>query len=106
LNVSRPVLLYIGAEGTVVSNRDILINFPANERPMPFASVETQEEATALTVLMCECQPIAHMHMPRMPWYTYRPFGGSFEEIQRAANEFETYYQAMLNKLPSVKAAA
>jgi len=106
LNVSRPVLLYIGADGTVVHDRDILINFPANERPMPFASVETEEEATALTVLMCECQPIAHMYVPRKPWYTYRPFEGTFEEIQRAANDFETYYQSMLNKLPPVKVAA
>lgn len=39
LNVNRPVLLYIGPEGTVVHDRDILINFPAEQRPMPFASV-------------------------------------------------------------------
>jgi hypothetical protein len=106
MNVNRPVVLYIGPEGTVIHDRDALINFPADQRPKPFASVETEKDAAALTVLLCQSQPLSHPRMPGKPWYTYRPFDGSFEAQQKAANDFEAYYGAMLERRAKVGAAA
>jgi hypothetical protein len=106
LNVDRPVVLYIGADGTVIHDREVLIKFPADQRPKPFASTDTFEEATALTVLMCETQLTAHPLVKDRPWYTYRPFEGSFEAYQKAANDFEAYYQSMRNRRQPMDAAA
>jgi hypothetical protein len=102
----RPVVLFIGADGTVIHDRTVLTKFPADQSLKPFASVETHEEATALTVLRCETQLTANPLVKDRPWYTYRPFEGNFEAFQKAANDFEAYYQSMRNRRPPVDVAA
>jgi hypothetical protein len=90
-HLSRKYTLHICADGTITyrTEKEPIFNGVA----LPFFSVDTENEAKTLQVILCSRQYKSHPLMPNQPWYTFPNFAGEIEDIDRVAEVFAEMYE-------------
>ena len=76
-DLARPVKLHVCKDGTITYRRPPQPVF--NGVALAFFSVETEEEAKALQVLMCAAQYCEHPDLPGQTWYRRWQFTGEID---------------------------
>jgi len=88
----RPVLLHVCKDGTITYRR---VGQPVfNDRALPFFSVNTEEEARNMQVLMCAAQHGPHPDLlTDETWYRHWQFSGEVEDIDTLSDTFREAYE-------------
>lgn len=90
-DMNRPVKIHVCKDGTITYRRAGKPVF--NNRALPFFSVNTEEEAQTLQVLLCSSQYEEHPDLPGQTWYRHWQFGGELEDIQALTETFNNAYE-------------
>lgn len=95
-DLERPVMLHVCKDGTITFRRRGQPVF--NGRALAFFSVETEEEAQTLQVLMCSAQYGEHPDLPGETWYRRWQFSGELDGLPEICDDFAKAYQSVLDR--------
>ena len=90
-DLQRPIMMHICKDGTITYRKRGEPVF--NGRALPFFSVDTEEEAQDLQVMLCSLQYDTHPDLPPTePWYRYWQFSGELDGIPEVTAKFRELY--------------
>ena len=93
-DLARPIKLHVCKDGTITYRK---VGQPVfNGLALPFFSVDNEQHAEALQILLCALQYVRHPDQPEREWYKHWQFGGELEDIPELADEFRRTYVKML----------
>lgn len=98
-DLERPVMLHVCKDGTITFRRHGQPVF--NGMALPFFSVESEEEAQTLQVLMCSAQYGEHPDLPGQTWYRRSQFSGEIDGIPEVCEDFAKAYASILTRVAS-----
>lgn len=95
IDYDRPVLLHVCKDGTITFRRAGQPVF--NGVALPFFSVNSEDEARDMQVMMCALQHGPHPDLPEgEPWYRRWQFSGELDDIDALSDDFRTAYDRLL----------
>lgn len=89
--LERPYILHCCKDGTITyrtRNQPIF-----NGRALPVFSVDTEEDAQAIQLLLCSLQYGEHPDLPGQPWYRISSFGGELEDLEGITEQMTKVYK-------------
>lgn len=91
MNLDRPVLIDCCKDGTITYRRKGSPSF--NGAALPVFSVDTEDEARYLQVLICKAQYNEHPLKPGETWYRLSDFSGEVEDLAEVTALLHKHYE-------------